>query len=476
MNISDPQHVDAVVIGGGMAGLVAAWQFTQEGLHPVLVESRGYTGGLIARSTLAGISYDIGAEGWAVRLPDTAELATELGLTVEKPTIAPSWVYFDDACFAMPDNAILGIPANLSDPAVIIALGAEEAARAAELDRAPMPEDLPRDLGTLVASRMGSEVLRRLVTPIAGGIHAADPHLLSVDVVSPGLRAATQATGSLAAGVALCRSRMPAGPAVASVAGGMFIMPAELRRQAEQAGATTMTRVGARGLTRHGDQWLVETAGTSRNPDPSLPPVTDGEIRSFLTPRVVVACSAGPATKLLSNVIDTVGPELAPGAPIGHVNLALQAPALDSSPRGNGMLVAPGTTTVTAKALTHMSAKWPSLRESCPEGLHLLRVSYGRSGEANVALSVDQALTDASVLLGVDLSAEQVVDSQIIHWTGSLAPTTPQARAWRDGLHRQLEVFNQSGQGRIGLVGSWASGSGIAALVPQARRTVRQLV
>lgn len=48
MNISDPQHVDAVVIGGGMAGLVAAWQFTQEGLHPVLVESRGYTGGLIA--------------------------------------------------------------------------------------------------------------------------------------------------------------------------------------------------------------------------------------------------------------------------------------------------------------------------------------------------------------------------------------------------------------------------------------------
>ena len=162
--------------------------------------------------------------------------------------------------------------------------------------------------------------------------------------------------------------------------------------------------------------------------------------------------------------------------PIGHVNLALQAPELDSSPRGNGMLVAPGTTTVTAKALTHMSAKWPSLRESCPEGLHLLRVSYGRSGETNVSLSIDQALADASVLLGVDLSAEQVVDSQIIHWTGSLAPTTPQTRAWRDGLHRQLEALNQSGRGRIGLVGAWASGSGIAALVAQARRTVRQLV
>ncbi|MDU3568548.1 MAG: FAD-dependent oxidoreductase, partial [Cutibacterium avidum] len=339
MNAPDPHTVDAVVIGGGMAGLVAAWQLTQEGLHPVLVESRGYTGGLVAGSKLAGISYDIGAEGWAIRLPDTAELARELGMTVEKPRTAPSWVYFDDACFAMPGNAILGIPADLSDPAVVIALGAQEAARTAALDRAPMPDELPRDLGTLVESRMGPEVLRRLVTPIAGGIHAADPHLLSADVVSPGLRAAAQSTGSLAAGVALCRSRLPEGPAVASVAGGMFTMPAELRRQAEEAGARIMTRVGARKLTRHGDQWLVETAGTSRNPNPSLPPVPDGEVRTFLTPRVVVACSAGPATDLLSSVIDVSGPEMVPGAPIGHVNLALQAPELDDSPRGNGMLV-----------------------------------------------------------------------------------------------------------------------------------------
>ena len=291
MNTLDPHTVDAVVIGGGMAGLVAAWQLTQEGLRPVLVESRGYTGGLVAGSTLAGISYDIGAEGWAIRLPDTAELAEELGVTVEKPRTAPSWVYFDDACFAMPGNAILGIPADLSDPAVVIALGAKEAARAAALDRAPMPDELPRDLGTLVESRMGPKVLRRLVTPIAGGIHAADPHLLSADVVSPGLRAAAQSTGSLAAGVALCRSRMPEGPVVASVAGGMFTMPAELRRQAEEAGARIMTRVGARKLTCHGDQWLVETADTSRNPNPSLPPVPDGEVRTFLTPRVVVPCS-----------------------------------------------------------------------------------------------------------------------------------------------------------------------------------------
>ena len=42
-----------------MAGLVAAWQLTQAGLKPVLVESRGYTGGLVAGSQLAGIAYDV---------------------------------------------------------------------------------------------------------------------------------------------------------------------------------------------------------------------------------------------------------------------------------------------------------------------------------------------------------------------------------------------------------------------------------
>ncbi|MDN6812042.1 MAG: NAD(P)-binding protein, partial [Acidipropionibacterium jensenii] len=152
-------RVDAVVIGGGMAGLIAAWQFTRAGLRPVLLESRGYTGGLVAGSTIAGVSYDIGAEGWAVRIPDTEALAGELGLTVEYPRAAPSWVWFDDGPFAMPVRAILGIPADLGAPDVLTALGVEGARRAAELDSRPVPETLPADLGSLVEHRMGSQVL-----------------------------------------------------------------------------------------------------------------------------------------------------------------------------------------------------------------------------------------------------------------------------------------------------------------------------
>ncbi|MEA5639512.1 protoporphyrinogen/coproporphyrinogen oxidase [Cutibacterium granulosum] len=491
------RNVDAVVIGGGMAGLVAAWQLTQAGLKPVLVESRGYTGGLVAGSQLAGIAYDIGAEGWATRRPDTSQLATELGLVVEPPVRQPSWVWFDDGAFAMPSDAVLGIPSDVTSADVVTAIGGKAADLAAELDSRPVPDEVPESLGELVRTRLGEEVLTRLVGPIAGGIHAAAPDLLSADVVAPGLRAGLVRTGSLQQAVAAQVRIRGDSPVVASVAGGMFRMPQTLHEQIEAAGGRILTRTGAKSISvsptglepgaspttagaanvptpdghdAQGGRWLVTTAATSRNPNPSLPPIPDGEPVTYCTDRVIVACSAAPALDLLSDVIDVTGPALTAGAPIAHVNLALQAPELDGAPRGGGMLVAPGSTIVKAKALTHLSRKWPSLGASCPSHVHLVRVSYGRKGEKAVPLSVEQALTDASVLFGVKLTSDQLLDSAIIHWDGALAPTTPRTRAWVQELHARLEKMPG-----LALTGAWASGSGIGALVPHARTAARKL-
>lgn len=471
-----------------MAGLVAAWQLTQAGLKPVLVESRGYTGGLVAGSQLAGIAYDIGAEGWATRRPDTSQLATELGLVVEPPVRQPSWVWFDDGAFAMPSDAVLGIPSDVTSTDVVTAIGGTAADLAAGLDSRPVPDEVPESLGELVRTRLGEEVLTRLVGPIAGGIHAAVPDLLSADVVAPGLRAALVRTGSLQQAVAAQVRARGDSQVVASVAGGMFRMPQTLHEQIEAAGGQILTRTGAKSISAspttagaasdlvpdghdaQGGRWLVTTAATSRNPNPSLPPIPDGEPVTYCTDRVIVACSAAPALDLLSGVIDVTGPALTAGAPIAHVNLALQAPELDGAPRGGGMLVAPGSTTVKAKALTHLSRKWPSLGASCPSHVHLVRVSYGRKGEKAVPLSVKQALTDASVLFGVKLTSDQLLDSAIIHWDGALAPTTPRTRAWVQELHARLEKVPG-----LALTGAWASGSGIGALVPHARTAARKL-
>ena len=47
---------DAIVVGGGIAGLTAAYELTLAGLKPLLLEARGYVGGLIAGFTISRIN------------------------------------------------------------------------------------------------------------------------------------------------------------------------------------------------------------------------------------------------------------------------------------------------------------------------------------------------------------------------------------------------------------------------------------
>ena len=79
------QHRDALVVGGGIAGLTAAWELTRAGLRPLVVEARGYTGGLVAAGVLAGVRVDLGAEGFAVRGDAVTSMVDALGLEIVGP-------------------------------------------------------------------------------------------------------------------------------------------------------------------------------------------------------------------------------------------------------------------------------------------------------------------------------------------------------------------------------------------------------
>jgi oxygen-dependent protoporphyrinogen oxidase len=346
---------------------------------------------------------------------------------------------------------------------------------------------------------MGRRVLDRLVAPVVGGVHSADPSALDVDMVAPGLRAGIRQHGSLAAAVAAQRrgaatamtgpsgsagtagtakaaGLQKAGSAVAGLRGGMHTLVASLLADLRQRGVTLLSGTPARSVRRTADGWRVAT-----------------DQATFDAGLLVVAVEGPAAVGLLEESL----PELAghrpdAGPDVSLVTLVVDLPALDAAPRGTGVLVAPQSPGVQAKALTHATAKWAWLAEQAGPGRHVLRLSYGRSaapgavtprampesrggGLATAPRSDDElfraALADASALLAVPVGAGDVADWDVVRWAGAL-PFASLGHRQRVAAVRSICAAD----GTLAVVGGWLSGNGLAAIVADTPQQVRRLL
>ncbi|PKH37482.1 protoporphyrinogen oxidase [Nocardioides alpinus] len=437
-----------VVVGGGVAGLVAARDLAASGRDVLLLEGSPELGGKLRSAEVAGLTVDVGAEAMLARRPEGIDLARELGVEVVHPTAATSGLWSRGALRDLP-RSLMGVPFDLDQLAASGVLSAEGVARAAAEAASEPGDDV--SVGDLVGARLGDEIVDRLVEPLLGGVYAGHARHISAAAAVPQLLAMAR-RGSLLEQA----SAVPASvaPVFAALPGGMGRLPGLLR---DGGGFEVRTSATVRALRRTRSGWAL-TVGPTTHPE------------TVEAAAVVLATPAAPTARLLGVDVPDAAAELAAigAASVAVVSLAFRTEDLpDALFERSGFLVPP-VEQRTIKASTFSFAKWAWVRDLDP-GVVVLRTSLGRHGEEATLQAGDEGLVRVSL---ADLSAmagitARPVDSHVQRWGGAL----PQyAVGHLDRVARIRAAVD--GQPGLAVCGAAYDGVGIPAVIGSARRAV----
>ena len=355
---------DVVVVGGGVAGLVAARDLAATGRDVLLLEGSPQVGGKLRSAEVAGLTVDVGAEAMLARRPEGVGLVAELGAEVVHPTAATSGLWSRGALRELP-RSLMGVPFDLGRLAASGVLSPEGLARAAA-ETAAGPEILVGDdvsVGDLVASRLGDELVDRLVEPLLGGVYAGRARRISAAAAVPQLLAMAR-RGSLLEQVAAVPTSTS--PVFASLPGGMGRLPCLVR---EGGGFEVRTSATVRALRRTTTGWALTVGPTT------LPETIEADA-------VVLATPAGPTSRLLGEEVAEAAAELAgiEAASVAVVTLAFRAQDVPEALFERSGFLVPPVEQRTIKASTFSFAKWGWVRDLAADVV-VLRTSLGRHGE-----------------------------------------------------------------------------------------------
>ncbi|MBI5630723.1 MAG: protoporphyrinogen oxidase [Elusimicrobia bacterium] len=397
----------AAVVGGGIAGLSAAYRLQERSraLEVVLLEAGGRLGGKILTEKAEGLAIEAGPDSFITAKPQALELVRELGL--ERRLLPSSrdqstvYVYVRGKLRPLPEGLMLMAPSR-----ILPFLGSDLLTWGGKL-RVGLDFLLPRgpegdvSLGAFARRRFGGEALRVIVEPVMAGIYAADVEELSLKSSFPQFAALEKQYRSVIRGL---RRRAPAAPAPSgltmftTLAGGLSELTEALARRLKPGSV----RLGS-GVVRiepRGGRYRLGLSGGG-----------------FLDADAVIATTASWQTAKLVRGFDPGLAEVLeeiPFASTATVTLAYEAQSLDI-PSGFGFVVARGEAQAVAAA-TFSSAKFPG---RAPAGTTLIRCFLGGAGREGPLRGSDEELAikvrqDLGRILG--LGTEPIL-TRVYRWT-----------------------------------------------------------
>ncbi len=199
------------VVGGGIAGVTAAWQLArlaEDGadVEAVLFEASPRLGGIVETVHERGFTIECGPDGWVTEKPWARELAEELGLGDQvissNDATRKTYLLVEGNLVAMPDGMRMMVPTDLAalDQSPLFSAKAKaayhrEITQAAELKASAPHHD--ESVAEFVLRHFGAEVLEKIGAPLLSGVFGGDVTKLSVRAVMTPFVAMERAHGSL---------------------------------------------------------------------------------------------------------------------------------------------------------------------------------------------------------------------------------------------------------------------------------------
>ena len=450
--VAAAQHAPVLVIGGGIGGLVAAYECAKVGMPVTLLEVSDRLGGSVRTVDVGGVRADAGAVSFAAdgvvdKLIDALGLA-ELGLdgaraaqqaTARSTTSARGLV-------PLPDG-VLGIPANpfLSDAVRVIGWGG---AWRGYLDRLRPPLTIGHEnrLGALVRKRMGAKIEQRLVAPVTRGSLGLTPDEVDVSVASPELNPALTRQGSLSGAVAEILGDASARPRL-TLAHGMETLVTALERRIAELGGRVLRETTAESIVRTGDTYVVTARRIVDDPEGAE---GDAAVTEEFTAAVIVMAAGEHAARALLHGLVELPPEFS--APSRLTTLTA---IVDAEPTwGAGVYPQPADSDIVS--IDDFTAQWGV---GAGAGVRIVRAR----------LTGVHTLPDATAqlegVLGVSVRDAVIADFDAAphreqRGFGAAAARLRDANRWPAGL---------------GATGAWLVGTGLDLVVADAQNTAERL-
>lgn len=189
------RHVPALVVGGGISGLVCAYTLRKFGLDAEIIEASPRPGGAIQSIRRDSFLLELGPQSFS-SAPTLMDLCHELGLDSQilPAPRAPRFVLLDGTLRAAPLSPLAFLASSFFGLKTKWSLLRDVFGRS-------VPSAEEESVAAFVQRKLTPELLEKLVGPFVSGIYAGDPERLSLRAAFPQFYDAESQAGSIVRGM-----------------------------------------------------------------------------------------------------------------------------------------------------------------------------------------------------------------------------------------------------------------------------------